>query len=200
MVLVGAFLVLLGAFFRTQVDSARQVPAQGRDQPAPPDSAHAAPGNDPRPQRPGHRRERARLLGQAAGSVGRFAPGGARPGAAVRAAGQRPGHATSSSATLQARYQPALVFGDASFEVIAKLEEHRSAAAGSGDSGRAQAALSRREIGGSPGRLRLRGDRGRSGRRSLSRRRARARSWARPGWSGSTTTRSGATKGSATSR
>jgi len=27
---------------------------------------------------------------------------------------------------LQARYQPALIFGDASFEIIAKLEEHRS--------------------------------------------------------------------------
>ena len=27
---------------------------------------------------------------------------------------------------LRARYQPALIFGDASFEVIAKLEEHRS--------------------------------------------------------------------------
>jgi penicillin-binding protein 2 len=31
---------------------------------------------------------------------------------------------------LQARYQPALVFGDASFDVIAKLEEHRSALPG----------------------------------------------------------------------
>jgi penicillin-binding protein 2 len=30
----------------------------------------------------------------------------------------------------QARYQPALVFGDASFEIIAKLEEHRSALPG----------------------------------------------------------------------
>jgi penicillin-binding protein 2 len=31
---------------------------------------------------------------------------------------------------LQARYQPALVFGDASFDIIAKLEEHRSALPG----------------------------------------------------------------------
>src|SRR6185437_2291680 len=31
---------------------------------------------------------------------------------------------------LQARYQPALVFGDASFDIIAKLEEHRAALPG----------------------------------------------------------------------
>ncbi len=30
----------------------------------------------------------------------------------------------------QARYQPALIFGDASFDIIAKLEEHRSALPG----------------------------------------------------------------------
>ena len=39
---------------------AREVPAQGRDQPAPADSAHAAARDDLRLSRPDHRRERAR--------------------------------------------------------------------------------------------------------------------------------------------
>ena len=50
LVLIVAFLVLCGAFFRAQIIQHEQVPAPGRDQPAAPDPADAAPRIDPRPE------------------------------------------------------------------------------------------------------------------------------------------------------
>ena len=64
----------------------------------------------------------------------------------------------------------------------------------------AQAALSGRQGGGAPGRLRLRGDRVRPRPRTAFPAQGSARSWARRASSGSTTTRCAAPRGSATSR
>ena len=186
LVLIGAFLVLCGRVLPDPGRAAREVPAPGRDQPAPPDPA---------------RRRRGARSSTATGEViaenvpgysvkllrrRRLPPRRAGPGCAGRAAGQRASR-RHPRAVPPARYQPALVFGDASFDVIARLEEHRTALPGLViqaepkrlyPAGKAVAHL----VG-----LRRRGDRGRSRRQPLSRRRARLDRRARPDWSSSTT-------------
>ena len=105
---------------------AREVPAQGRNQPAPARSPSRRPaaaildrqGRD-------HRRKRSRVFRQAA-----------RAHQPTRSARCWRGSGSSSRSTpaevdeivrrfAQARYQPAIVFGDANFETVARLEEHR---------------------------------------------------------------------------
>ena len=71
---------------------------------------------------------------------------------------------------------------------------------GPGDPGRAQAALSRRQGGGAPGGLRLRGHRGRPRRPSAFPAPSSAPSWARPVSSGSTTNAARASRACGTSR
>jgi penicillin-binding protein 2 len=129
MVLVGAFLVLLGAFFRTQVlqhDKFQLKAETNRLRPisltSPRGSILDRSGLIIAENVPGYS---VKLLATSVDSlravlaqVRRYVPlDSARIGDIV-------------DRYRQARYQPALVFGDASFEVIAKLEEHRAALPG----------------------------------------------------------------------
>jgi penicillin-binding protein 2 len=125
LVLLGAFLILIGAFFRTQVlqhekfqlkaETNRLRPIQLT---SPRGSILDRTGQVLAENVPGYS---VKLLAQSTDSlrsvlarVARFVP---LDSARITDILQR---------YLQARYQPALVFGDASFDVIAKLEEHRS--------------------------------------------------------------------------
>lgn len=129
LVLVGAFLVLLGAFFRTQVlqhDKFQLKAETNRLRPIPLTSPRGTildrSGRVIAENVPGYS---VKLLATSVDSlraalnqVRRYVPlDSAQIGDII----DRYGHA---------RYQPALVFGDASFEVIAKLEEHRAALPG----------------------------------------------------------------------
>ena len=125
LVLLGAFLVLIGAFFRTQVlqhEKFQLKAATNRLRPiqltSPRGSILDRKGQVLAENVPGYS---VKLLAQSTDSlravlarVARFVP---LDSARVTDIIQR---------YLQARYQPALVFGDASFDVVAKLEEHRS--------------------------------------------------------------------------
>jgi penicillin-binding protein 2 len=129
MVLIGAFLVLLGAFFRTQVlqhDKFQLKAETNRLRPisltSPRGSILDRSGRVIAENVPGYS---VKLLATSADSlrvvleqVRRYVPlDDAQIGDII-------------DRYRQARYQPALVFGDASFEVIAKLEEHRAALPG----------------------------------------------------------------------
>jgi penicillin-binding protein 2 len=124
-VLVGAFLVLVGAFFRTQIIQHEkfQLKAEtNRLRPialTPPRGAifdrhgniiaENVPGYSVKLLAPSTDSLRAVLL-----RVGRYVPlDTATMGEIIRR-------------FAQARYQPAVVFGDASFETVARLEEHRA--------------------------------------------------------------------------
>ena len=129
LVLIGAFLVLAGAFFRTQVvqhDKFQLKAETNRLRPiplTPPRGsifdrngqviAENVPGYSVKLIAPSSDSLRAVLA-----RVRRFVP---LHDAQITEIVER---------YQQARYQPALVFGDASFEIIAKLEEHRSALPG----------------------------------------------------------------------
>jgi penicillin-binding protein 2 len=129
MVLIGAFLVLLGAFFRTQVlqhDKFQLKAETNRLRPIPLTSP------------------RGTILDRSGRVIAENVPGYsvkllATSVDSLRAVLQQVRrYVPLDSAQIgdiidryrQARYQPALVFGDASFEVIAKLEEHRAALPG----------------------------------------------------------------------
>lgn len=129
LVLIGAFLVLCGAFFRTQViqhDKFQLKAETNRLRPiplTPPRGtildrnglviAENVPGYSVKLLAPSADSLRAVLA-----RVGRYVPlDSGQVGDII-------------DRYKQARYQPALVFGDASFDVIAKLEEHRSALPG----------------------------------------------------------------------
>jgi penicillin-binding protein 2 len=129
LVLIGAFLVLSGAFFRTQVlqhDKFQLKAETNRLRPiplTPPRGtildrkglvlAENVPGYSVKLLAPSADSLRAVLA-----RVRRYVPlDSAQIGDII-------------DRYMQARYQPALVFGDASFDVIAKLEEHRSALPG----------------------------------------------------------------------
>ena len=125
LVFLGAFLVLIGAFFRTQViqhDKFQLKAETNRLRPiqltSPRGRILDRKGRVLAENVPGYS---VKLLAQTTDSlravlarVARFVP---LDSARVTDIIQR---------YLQARYQPALVFGDASFDIIAKLEEHRS--------------------------------------------------------------------------
>jgi penicillin-binding protein 2 len=125
LVFLGAFLVLIGAFFRTQViqhDKFQLKAETNRLRPiqltSPRGRILDRKGRVLAENVPGYS---VKLLAQSTDSlravlarVARFVP---LDSARVTDIIQR---------YLQARYQPALVFGDASFDIIAKLEEHRS--------------------------------------------------------------------------
>jgi penicillin-binding protein 2 len=128
-VLVGAFLVLAGAFFRTQViqhDKFQLKAETNRLRPIPLTPPRGTifdrSGRVIAENVPGYS---VKLLASSADSL-----------RAVLARVRRyvPVDSTHISDIidryLQARYQPALVFGDASLEIVAKLEEHRSALPG----------------------------------------------------------------------
>jgi len=129
MVLVGAFLVLLGAFFRTQViqHGKFQLKAEtNRLRPIPLTSPRGTivdrNGHIIAENVPGYS---VKLLATSVDSlrallrqIGRYVPlDSGQVGDII-------------DRYRQARYQPALVFGDAPFDVIARLEEHRSAIPG----------------------------------------------------------------------
>jgi penicillin-binding protein 2 len=129
LVLIGAFLLLSGAFFRTQIiqhEKFQVKAATNRLRPIPLTSPRGSildrNGRVLAENVPGYS---VKLLAQSADSL-----------RAVLARVTR--YVPLDSARVadiieryrQARYQPALVFGDASFDVIAKLEEHRSALPG----------------------------------------------------------------------
>jgi len=129
LVLIGAFLVLSGAFFRTQViqhDKFQLKAETNRLRPIPLTPPRGAiydrNGQVIAENVPGYS---VKLLAPSTDSL-----------RAVLARVRRyvPLDSTQISDILerytQARYQPALVFGDASMEVVAKLEEHRSALPG----------------------------------------------------------------------
>jgi penicillin-binding protein 2 len=129
LVLVGAFLLLSGAFFRTQViqhEKFQVKAATNRLRPIPLTSPRGSildrNGRVLAENVPGYS---VKLLAQSTDSL-----------RAVLARVARYVPLDSARITdiieryRQARYQPALVFGDASFDVIAKLEEHRSALPG----------------------------------------------------------------------
>ena len=146
LVLIVAFVVLGGAFFRTQVIQHSKFQLKAETNRLRPIPLTPPRGIDPRPPRPCHRRECPGLLGQAAGFVDRFAAGGARPGAPLCAGRQRPG----------GRHHRALPAGPVSAGADLRrrlLRRHRQAGgapvrpARTGHSGRAEAALSRGQIG-----------------------------------------------------
>ena len=125
LVLIIAFVVLCGAFFRTQViqHSKFQLKAEtNRLRPIPLTPPRGSildrHGRIIAENVPGYS---VKLLAQSADSL-----------RAVIARVRRFVPVDSAQVTdivdrfMQARYQPALIFGDASFEIIAKLEEHRS--------------------------------------------------------------------------
>ena len=129
LVLIGAFLVLAGAFFRTQViqhDKFQLKAETNRLRPIPLTPPRGSildrNGKVIAENVPGYS---VKLLASSTDSL-----------RAVLARVRR--YVPLDSAQImdiieryqQARYQPALVFGDASFEVIAKLEEHRAALPG----------------------------------------------------------------------
>ncbi len=129
MVLVGAFLVLVGAFFRTQViqhDKFQLKAETNRLRPIPLTPPRGTildrNGKVIAENVPGYS---VKLLAQSTDSlravlerVRRFVPlDSAQIGDIIER-------------YRQARYQPALVFGDASFDIIARLEEHRAALPG----------------------------------------------------------------------
>ena len=195
-ILVVAFLVLSGAFFRTQViqhDKFQLKAETNRLRPIPltpprgVDPRPAAAGSSPRtcpatrsscsPRRPTR-------SGRCWPGCGRFVPVDTRRG--------RP---RSSGASRQARYQPALVFGDATFETVARLEEHRSVLPGLVIQAEPKRLYPAGKAVGAPGRLRLRGDRAGPHANRYPGRRARLDRRARRASSGSTTTRCGASKG-----
>jgi penicillin-binding protein 2 len=129
MVLVGAFLVLAGAFFRTQVlqhDKFQLKAETNRLRPIPLTPPRGSildrNGRVLAENVPGYS---VKLLAPSADSlravlarVHRYVP---LDSAQIADIVER---------YLQARYQPALVFGDASVEIVAKLEEHRTALPG----------------------------------------------------------------------
>jgi penicillin-binding protein 2 len=129
LVLIGAFLILAGAFFRTQViqhDKFQLKAETNRLRPIPLTPPRGSildrNGRIIAENVPGFS---VKLLATSADSlrgvlarVGRYVP---LDSAQISDIIER---------YLQARYQPALVFGDASFDIIAKLEEHRSALPG----------------------------------------------------------------------
>jgi penicillin-binding protein 2 len=128
-VLIGAFLVLLGAFFRTQViqhDKFQLKAETNRLRPIPltppRGSIYDRNGRVIAENVPGYS---VKLLATSVDSL-----------RAVLARVRRYVPLDSAQITdiveryLQARYQPALVFGDASIEIVAKLEEHRAALPG----------------------------------------------------------------------
>ena len=170
-------LALPGAGRRVLPDPdppARQVPAAGGDQPAPPDAAARRPaarsstgsGRD-------HRRERAGLLGQAARAQRRLAARGAGAGCATVVpldsvrdqrdrAPLRARRATSRrSCSATPRSRPSRGWRSIGRVLPGLVIQSEP-----------QAALSGRQGGGAPGRLRVRGDRGGPHRQPLSRRRA----------------------------
>jgi penicillin-binding protein 2 len=129
MVLVGAFVVLLGAFFRTQViqhDKFQLKAETNRLRPIPLTSPRGTivdrNGQVIAENVPGYS---VKLLATSVDSlravlrqIGRYVPlDSGQVGDII-------------DRYRQARYQPALVFGDAPFDVIARLEEHRSALPG----------------------------------------------------------------------
>jgi penicillin-binding protein 2 len=129
LVLIGAFLVLAGAFFRTQViqhDKFQLKAETNRLRPIPLTPPRGSildrNGRVIAENVPGFS---VKLLATSVDSlravlarVGRYVP-------------LDPGQISDIiDRYLQARYQPALVFGDASFDIIAKLEEHRAALPG----------------------------------------------------------------------
>jgi penicillin-binding protein 2 len=129
LVLIGAFLVLLGAFFRTQVlqhDKFQLKAETNRLRPisltSPRGTIVDRNGQVIAENVPGYS---VKLLAPSVDSL-----------RAVLAQVRRYVPLDSSQIAdiidryRQARYQPALVFGDASFEVIARLEEHRAALPG----------------------------------------------------------------------
>ena len=129
LVLIGAFLVLSGAFFRTQViqhDKFQLKAETNRLRPIPLTPPRGTildrKGLVIAENVPGYS---VKLLAQSADSL-----------RAVLARVRRYVPLDSAQISdiidryLQARYQPALVFGDATFDIIAKLEEHRSALPG----------------------------------------------------------------------
>ena len=155
-VLVGAFLVLSARSSAPRSSST----TSSSSRPRPTGSGRSRsrrPRGHPRPARPDHRRERARLFGQAAGVQPRLAARRAGPGGPLRPARH------SETAEIVRRYaRPAT-----SRRGVRRrhVRDHRPAggaprgAARAGDPVRAQAAVSGGQGGGSPGGLRLRGHR-----------------------------------------
>lgn len=129
MVLVGAFLVLLGAFFRTQVLQHDKFQLKAETNRLRPISLTSPRGT---------------ILDRSGLVIAENVPGYSVKLLATSVDSLRAvleqvrRYVPLDSAQIgdiidryrQARYQPALVFGDASFEVIAKLEEHRAALPG----------------------------------------------------------------------
>jgi penicillin-binding protein 2 len=129
LVLIGAFLVLAGAFFRTQViqhDKFQLKAETNRLRPIPLTPPRGSildrNGKIIAENVPGYS---VKLLATSVDSL---------RGVLARVRRYVPLDSAQISDIidryLQARYQPALVFGDASFDVIARLEEHRSALPG----------------------------------------------------------------------
>jgi penicillin-binding protein 2 len=129
LVLIGAFLILAGAFFRTQVlqhDKFQLKAETNRLRPIPLTPPRGSildrNGRIIAENVPGFS---VKLLATSADSL---------RGVLARVRRYVPLDSAQISDIieryLQARYQPALVFGDASFDIIAKLEEHRSALPG----------------------------------------------------------------------
>jgi penicillin-binding protein 2 len=129
LVFLGAFLILSGAFFRTQVIQHEKFQLKAATNRLRPISLTSPRGSILDRKRrvlaenvPGYS---VKLLAQSTDSlravlarIARYVP---LDSARIADIIQR---------NLQSRYQPALVFGDASFDIIAKLEEHRSALPG----------------------------------------------------------------------
>jgi penicillin-binding protein 2 len=129
MILVVAFLILAGAFFRTQVvqhDKFQLKAETNRLRPIP-----LTPPRGTIYDRNGHV-----IAENVPGYSVKFLAPSADSLRAVLARVRRFVPLDDAQITeiveryVQARYQPALVFGDATFEIIAKLEEHRSALPG----------------------------------------------------------------------
>ena len=169
-ILVGRVPGAVGRVLPHADHPARQVPAQGRDQPAPADLADAAPRRDPRPAGPDHRGERARATRSSCSrpTATRSAP--CWRGWAGSCRSTRPTSRRSSAASPQARYQPVVVFGDATFETVARLEEHRAVLPGLVIQSEPKRLYPGGQGGRPPGGLRLGGDRVRPHRQPLPRR------------------------------
>ena len=169
-VLVGRVPRPLGRVLPHPDHPARQVPAQGGNQPPPPDRAHAAPRRHPRPARPDHRRERPRIFGEAARAEPRLAARGAGPRGPLRAT-RHLGAEEILRRYAAARYQPVVVLRRRDVRDRRPPGGASGRAAGAGDPVGAEAPVSRRQGGGAPGGLRLGGHRVRPDREPVSRRR-----------------------------
>ena len=126
LVLVAAFLLLVGAFFRTQIIQHEKFQLRAetnrlRPIPLTPPRGTIFDRNGRR-----HRRERARATRSRCWRRRWTRSGPCSPGSAASCRSTPPRSRRSSAASAQARYQPAVVFGDATFETIARLEEHRA--------------------------------------------------------------------------